>query len=282
MLEGADTLVVDLADVGSRFYTYKTTMAYAIETAPGLGVKVVVLDRPNPIGGFRIEGPTMAPEADDFVNYYAMPIRHGLTMGEMARLFNEEQRLGADLEIVELQGWRRDLWFDETGLPWIDPSPNMRNLLQATLYPGIGAIERSNISVGRGTDTPFEQIGAPWIAGVRLAGALNSRNLPGARFYPMSFTPSAGPYAGESCQGVFIVVTDRDALRPARVGLEIAAALSTLHGDHFDLEAAAGQFGSREDLARIRRGEDPARVAEGWAADEAKWRQVWARYVLYR
>jgi len=282
MLEGADTLVIDLADVGARFYTYKTTMAYAIEAAGRLGVKVVVLDRPNPIGGFRIEGPTIAPAPDDFVNYYAMPVRHGLTMGEMARLFNEEQSLGADVEVVEMQGWRRDLWFDQTGLPWVNPSPNMRNLTQATLYPGLGAIERSNISVGRGTDAPFEQIGAPWIDGVGLAAALNARGLAGVRVYPVSFTPSEEPYAGERCGGVFLVVTDRDALRPVRVGLEIAAALASRHGDRFDLEAAAGQFGSREDLARIRAGEDPARVAAGWAAGEAKWRQVWAKYVLYR
>jgi len=282
LLEGADTLVIDLADVGARFYTYKTTMAYAIEAAGRLGVKVMVLDRPNPIGGFRIEGPTIDPAPDDYVNYYAMPVRHGLTMGEMARLFNGEQGLGADLEIVEMQGWRRDLWFDETGLPWIDPSPNMRNLIEAELYPGIGAIERSNISVGRGTDAPFEQVGAPWIDDVRLAGALNARGLDGIRFYPVSFTPAAGPYAGQACRGVFLVVTDRDALRPVRTGLEIAAALASLYGDRYDLEAAAGQFGSREDLARIRGGEDPARVAAGWAGGEAKWRQVWARYVLYR
>jgi len=282
MLEGADTLVIDLADVGARFYTYKTTMAYALEAAGRLGVKVMVLDRPNPIGGFRIEGPTIAPGPDDFVNYYAMPIRHGLTMGEMARLFNEEQGFGADLEIVEMQGWRRDLWFDQTGLAWVNPSPNMRNLTGAALYPGLGAIERANISVGRGTDTPFEQIGAPWIDGVRLAEAINARGLAGVRVYPVAFTPSAGPYAGEACRGVFFVVTDRDALRPVRLGLEVAAALWSLHGDRFDLDAAAGQFGSREDLARIKAGEDPARVAAGWAAGEAAWRQVWAKYVLYR
>lgn len=282
MLEGVDTLVIDLADIGARFYTYKTTLAYAIEEAARLGIKVVVLDRPNPIGGFRIEGPTPKVEPGDFVNYFPMPIRHGLTMGELARLFNEEQGFGADLTVVEMQGWKRDLWFDETGLPWVNPSPNMRNLIQAALFPGIGAIERTNISVGRGTDTPFEQIGAPWIDGVRLAEALNARELAGIRFYPVSFAPAAGPYAGEPCQGVFMLVTDREALRPVRVGLEIAAALERLHGDRYDLAGAAGQHGSADDLARVERGEDPARIAEGWAASEAAWRRVWAKYVIYR
>ena len=282
MLEGTDTLVIDLPDVGARFYTYKTTLAYAMEEAAKQKIRVVVLDRPNPVGGFRIEGPIPKVEPGDFVNYFPMPIRHGLTMGELARLFNGEKKLGADLTVVEMQGWRRDLWFDETGLPWVNPSPNMRNLIQAALYPGIGAIERTNISVGRGTDAPFEQIGAPWIDAVRLAEALNARELAGIRFYPVSFTPAAGPYAGEPCRGVFMLVTDREALRPVRVGLEIAAALERLHGDRYDLEAAAGQYGSPDDLARVQRGEDPARIAAGWAAGEATWRGVWAKYGIYR
>jgi uncharacterized protein YbbC (DUF1343 family) len=281
MFEGVDTLVIDLVDIGARFFTYKTTMAYALEEAATHGVRVVVLDRPNPIGGLHVEGPTTDTTAGDFVNYFPMPIRHGLTMGELARLFNEENGIGAELTVVELQGWRRNLWFDETGLPWVNPSPNIRTLTQAALYPGIGAIERTNLSVGRGTDTPFEQVGAPWIDGPRLAETLNARELPGARVYPVSFTPSAGPYAGEACQGVFIVATDRDALRPVRLGLEIGAALQRLYGDRFDLDAAAAQYGSRSDLARIRLGEDPAVIAADWAPAEARWRRLGAEYALY-
>ena len=179
MLKGVDTLVIDLQDIGARFYTYMTTMAYVMEEAAKRKIAVVVLDRVNPINGVQIEGPALDKGAVSFTHYFPrMPIRHGMTLGELAQLFNGENKIGADLTVVQLKNWRRDQWFDETGQPWINPSPNMRNTVQATLYPGIGAIETTNISVGRGTDTPFEQIGAPWIDGVKLADELNARNLP--------------------------------------------------------------------------------------------------------
>ena len=181
-----------------------------------------------------------------------------------------------------MKNWRRDEWFDETGLAWVNPSPNMRNMVAATLYPGIGAIEGTNVSVGRGTDTPFEQIGAPWIDGPGLAAALNARHLAGIRFYPVTFTPAAGTkLAGEVCQGVFMIVTDREALRPVRVGLEIASALSKMYGSRFELEKTTLLFGSATTLARIRAGEDPALIAASWIADEAKWRLTRAKYLLY-
>ncbi len=176
MLEGIDTLVIDLQDVGVRFYTYGTTMAYVMEEAAKRKIRVVVLDRPNPIGGWQIEGPALDKAAIGFTGYIAsMPTRHGMTLGELAKLFNAEAKIGCDLDVVAMRHWSRDRWFDELGLEWINPSPNMRNLLQATLYPGIGSIEYGNLSVGRGTDTPFEQIGAPWIDGRRLAAHLNAR-----------------------------------------------------------------------------------------------------------
>jgi uncharacterized protein YbbC (DUF1343 family) len=181
-----------------------------------------------------------------------------------------------------MKNWDRDRWFDETGLPWINPSPNMRNLLQATLYPGIGAIEGTNISVGRGTDTPFEQVGAPWIDGVQLADALNARGIPGVRFYPVRFTPVSSRYAGEECGGVFMIVTDREALRPVRLGLEIAAMLHKLYGAAYQLDQAERLFGSRDSLVRVRAGEDPAAIAGSWAAGEARWRLLRAKYLLYR
>ena len=193
MLAGVDTLVIDLQDIGARFYTYMTTMAYVMEAAADRHIAVVVLDRPNPINGFQIEGPTLDEAATGFTGYFRMPIRHGLTLGELARLFNAEHEIGAELAVIAMDGWRRDTWFDETALPWVNPSPNIRNLTQAVLYPGIGAIEGTNISVGRGTDTPLQQIGAPWIDGLRLAAELNARELPGVRFYPVLFTPSASP-----------------------------------------------------------------------------------------
>jgi uncharacterized protein YbbC (DUF1343 family) len=282
-LDNLDAIVIDLQDIGARFYTYMTTMAYVMEEAAKRGIAVFVLDRPNPIGGVQIEGPSLDPASLGFTGYFpAMPIRHSLTLGELARLFNGENKIGANLTVVPMKNWQRGQWFDETGLPWINPSPNMRNLLQATVYPGIGAIEGTNISVGRGTDTPFEQIGAPWIDGVQLSDALNARNIPGVRFYPVRFTPAASKYAKEECQGVFLVVTDRSALRPVRLGLEVAAILSKLYGSKFELESAERLFGSRETLTRIRAGDDPLVIAASWGAAEARWRLLRAKYLLYR
>jgi uncharacterized protein YbbC (DUF1343 family)/CubicO group peptidase (beta-lactamase class C family) len=282
MLAGIDTLVVDLQDIGARFWTYPTTMELVIEEAARRRIAVVVLDRPNPIGGVDVEGPFQDQSAMGFTGYVTMPVRHGLTIGELARLFNEDRGVGADLTVIPMKGWRRAAWFDEDALPWIAPSPNMRNLLAATLYPGIGSIEQTNVSVGRGTDTPFEHIGAPWIDGRALASALNDRSIPGVRFYPVTFTPAAGAkLAGQACHGVFMIVTDRAALRPVRVGVEIAAALSRMYGQQFRLEDAATLLGSRATIQKIRAGEDPMVIAQSWAADEAKWRAMRAKYLLY-
>ena len=286
-LAGIDTIVVDLQDVGVRFYTYQLAMGYVMEEAAKHKVAVIVLDRPNPVNGWQIEGP-LSPEPgagqspNTFIGYMPMPIRHGMTMGELARLYNEERKIGASLTVISMEGWTREQWYDDTGLTWINPSPNMRNLNQATLYPGIGAIEYSNVSVGRGTDQPFEQIGAPWIDGPRLAAALNARRLAGIRFYPIAFTPKASKYANEECQGVFMVITNRSALQPTRLGLEIVAALSQLFGDKYDLQNTWRLVGSQEILTRVRQGADPAAVAAEWAADEARWRRLRAKYLLYR
>ena len=205
MLAGVDTLVIDLQDIGARFYTYITTMGFVMEEAAKRRIPVFVLDRPNPINGFQIEGPLAEKDALGFTAYYPMPTRHGMTLGELARLFNGEMRINADLTVVPVKNWSREDWFDDTGREWVNPSPNMRNLNEATLYPGIGSIEASNISVGRGTDTPFEQVGAPWIDGIDLARRLNGRKLPGIRFYPTSFTPASSKYANERCSGVFMI-----------------------------------------------------------------------------
>jgi uncharacterized protein YbbC (DUF1343 family)/CubicO group peptidase (beta-lactamase class C family) len=282
MLDGLDTIVIDLQDVGARFYTYTTTMAYVMEEAAKRKLAVVILDRPNPIDGFQIEGPTMDKAGLAFTSYFPMPVRHGMTLGELARLFNAENRIGVDLTVVQVKNWARDEWFDSTGLPWVNPSPNMRNLIQATLYPGIGAIEGSNVSVGRGTDTPFEQIGAPWIDGVALSTALNARSLPGIRFYPVRFTPASSKYANEACGGVFMIVTDRLALHPVRVGLEIAAMLHKMYGVKYELESTERLFGLREGIARIQTGDDPSAIASSWAAGEARWRLLRNKYLVYR
>ena len=282
MLEGLDAVVVDLQDIGARFYTYTTTMAYVMEEAARRKLPVFVLDRPNPVNGWQIEGPSLDKDAASFVGYFpAMPIRHGMTLGEMARLFNAENKIGADLTVVAMKNYRRDHWFDDTALPWVSPSPNMRNLNEAVLYPGIGAIESTNLSVGRGTDTPFEHVGAPWIDGVQLADALNARGLPGIRFYPVRFTPASSKYAKQECQGVFMIVTDRVALRPVRVGLEIASALTRMYPTQYQIDSAGRLFGSRDALARIKGGDDPAAIAATWSGAEARWRLLRAKYLLY-
>lgn len=282
MLQGLDTIVIDLQDVGARFYTYLATMGHVMEEAAKRKIGVVVLDRPNPINGWQIEGPNQDDATvGEFIAYFPMPVRYGMTMGELARLFNAEKKIGADLTVVPAENWRRDFWYDETGLAWINPSPNMRNLNQATLYPGIGAIEYSNVSVGRGTDQPFEQLGAPWIDGPRLAATLNARRLPGIRFYPVAFTPGSSKYAGQECKGVFMVITNRAALAPVRVGLEVAGALATLFGDRYQLENTHRLL-ARESLERVTRGEDPAVVAATWGGAEARWRRLRAKYLLYR
>jgi uncharacterized protein YbbC (DUF1343 family)/CubicO group peptidase (beta-lactamase class C family) len=282
MLDGIDTLVVDLQDIGARFYTYPASVGYVMEEAARRQAAVLVLDRPNPIDGFDVEGPMLDVAAVGFNGYLPMPVRHGLTLGELAMLFNGEKHIGADLTVVPMKNWRRDDWFDDTGLRWANPSPNMRNMVAATVYPGVGAIEGTNISVGRGTDTPFEQLGAPWIDGPALAAALNASGLAGVRFYPVTFTPAAGAkLGGQVCHGIFLIVTDRDRLRPVHVGVQVAATLSRLHGAQFRLEDAALLLGSTSTIAKIRAGEDPAAIASSWAPDEAAWRLTRAKYLLY-
>jgi uncharacterized protein YbbC (DUF1343 family) len=283
MLEGLDAIVIDLQDVGARFYTYMTTIAYVLEEAAPRKIQVFVLDRPNPVGGWQIEGPSVDKDELAFTSYFErMPVRHGMTLGELAKLFNAENKIGADLVVVPMKNWHRNDWFDQTGLSWISPSPNMRNLNEAALYPGIGAIEGTNISVGRGTDTPFEHVGAPWVNGVQLAGYLNARSIPGVRFYAERFTPTSSKYANTECEGVFIVITDREALRPVRTGLEIAAALYKLYPSEFQIDLAVRLMGSRDTIARVRSGEDPAAIASSWSAAEANWRLLRAKYLLYR
>jgi len=283
MLNGLDAVVIDLQDIGSRFYTYMTSMAYVMEEAAARKIKVIVLDRPNPIGGTQIEGPSLDEPFVGFTGYIAsMPVRHGMTLGELAKLFNGEKKIGADVIVIPMRGWSRDQWLDDTGLAWINPSPSMRSLAAAALYPGIGSFEQINLAVGRGTDVPFEQVGAPWIDGVKLAAALNARPLPGVRFYPVRFTPTTRAYAGSECQGVRITITDRSMLRPVRVGVEIVSAIVKLYPNQLDLQPAARQFGSAAGVARIQAGDDPETIAQSWSAAETRWRELRAKYLIYR
>jgi uncharacterized protein YbbC (DUF1343 family) len=234
MLEGLDTLVFDIQDIGCRFYTYVSTMGEAMKAALESGKGFVVLDRPNPLGGIQVGGPLLDEGKESFVGYHRIPLQHGMTIGELARMLQKEKYPELDLTVIECQGWRRSMPWDETGLQWINPSPNMRSLNAAFLYPGIGIWEMTNLSVGRGTDAPFEWFGAPWMDAVRVADQLNGYGVAGVRFVPCEFTPSSSKFQGELCQGVRLVIVDRRSLDPVSLGLAVAHALRRLHSDSWD------------------------------------------------
>ena len=282
MLRGVDVLVFDIQDIGARFYTYVTTMAYAMEEAARHDIPFFVLDRPNPVNGVAVEGPMLDESYRSFIGYFPMPVRHGMTAGELAQMFNEERRIDVELSVVGLEGWRRADWFDETGLPWVDPSPNIRTLEQALLYPGIALLEGlPNYSVGRGTSTPFEFVGADWIDGELLAAFLNRRNLAGVRFYPAERTPASSHFTGKPISGVQMSVLDRDAVQPTLVGLELAAALLRFHPEHIDLERTANLIGN---TATLRALDGHGTAADIWALWERKKREFLAvrrRHLLY-
>jgi len=280
-LSGVDVLVYDIHDMGVRFYTYESTLGYFLEAAAKSGKQIVVLDRPNPIGGVYVQGPIADPGRESFVSYWKTPVRHGMTIGELAGMFNSERAIGAKLTVVKMEGWMRGDWYDSTGIPWINPSPNLRSLTEATLYPGVGMIEESNISVGRGTDTPFEVLGAPWIIPTALAQYLNAREIGGVRFVPISFTPSASNYAGQKCGGVNIVLTDRDALDAPELGLEIAAALHRLYPGEYKVAELDELMRNKASLDAVVAGQDPRRIAEDWRDALVGFQALRSKYLLY-
>jgi len=280
-LAGLDALVVDLQDVGVRFYTYSTTMAYVLEAAGRTGLPVYVLDRPNPIGAEAVEGPVLDPALRSFTGYFPMPVRHGMTLGELAAMFNAENRIGAKLSVVRMQDYRRDAWYDQTGLSWVDPSPNIRSLKEAALYPGVALIEGANVSVGRGTPHPFELVGAPWIDGRALASHLQRRAIRGVAFEATNFTPNRDAYANQLCHGVRITLTDRSVLDTARLGIELASALARFYPETFALDHTLGMIGSRAVLARIRAGDEPQAIGASWQPELEAFRKVRSKYLLY-
>ncbi|MCI0376950.1 MAG: DUF1343 domain-containing protein [Gemmataceae bacterium] len=280
-LQGIDTLVYDIQDIGCRFYTYITTLGYVLESAAEHKIKVVVLDRPNPIGGVAIEGPIRDADKESFVAYHALPIRHGLTVGELARLFNAERKIDADLEVVQMQGWKRSMLLDRTGLSWVNPSPNMRSLSAALLYPGIGILETTNISVGRGTERPFEWIGAPWLDGVKLAAALAEQKLSGVRFVPAQITPKGSVHNGKLCGGVHIFVDDWARFEPVRTGLAIAYALRKLYPDDWKIDRLNVLLVHEETWKGIDAGTD-WRELEGHRLPElARFARLRKKYLIY-
>jgi uncharacterized protein YbbC (DUF1343 family) len=281
MLEGLDALVFDIQDIGARFYTYISTMGYAMEEVAKAGIRFIVLDRPNPINGILVEGPILEPHRLSFTGYFPLPVRHGMTVGELAILFNEQNRLGAKLEVIKLEGWQRSLWFDDTDLPWVNPSPNIRNLGQATLYTAVGLLESTNLSVGRGTDTPFEIFGAPWINASRLAWTLQKRKLPGVKFFPAHFTPTDDHYHDKLCHGVRVELTDRNRFRSVTAGLEMARAIARLYPGRFQLEKLVGMTGSEAVVKAIQRGDSIARILETEQQEQESFLQMREKYLLY-
>lgn len=281
MLRGLDAIVVDLQDAGARFYTYATTLAYLMEAAGAQGIPVYVLDRPNPLTAATVQGPMLDSAQRGFTGYWPLPTRHGMTIGELARLFVGEAGIAVDLEVVRMQGFRRGAWYDETGLPWLAPSPNLTTLTAATLYPGVGMIEGAPVSVGRGTATPFQVVGAPWIDAERLADALNAVRLPGVRFAPATFTPATATHAGKVCRGVRVELADRDALNSPALGMALAHTLHRLYPREFQVDRTLGNLGSAALLAAIQAGEPLPSLLAAVERDVAAFERVRARYLLY-
>jgi uncharacterized protein YbbC (DUF1343 family) len=284
MLRGLDALVFDIADVGVRFYTYETTMAFGMEEAAKAGIEYFVLDRPNPVTGTRVEGPLLDADNTSFAGYHpGTPARHGMTMGELARFFNDVRNIGAKLTVVQMKDWRRSDWFDSTGLAWVNPSPNMRSLKAAILYPGVCLIEFApNISVGRGTDSPFEQFGGDFMDGRALADFLNRRNLPGVRFYATSFTPTESRFKGVRIEGVRIEITDRDRVQSVRTGIEIACAIEKLYPKVVDWKRSERLIGSDDTVRRIVAGEDADTVMKSFAPRLEAFKKARAKYLIYK
>lgn len=281
MLAGVDVLLFDIQDIGTRFYTYQTTLLHALEACAELGVEVIVLDRPNPLGGVRCEGPLLDADKFSFVGAFPMPVIHGMTMGELAEMFRAERHLEVKLTVIPCTQWQRDMLFDQTGLVWINPSPNMRSLTQAILYPAVGMLEYTNISVGRGTDTPFERLGAPWIEPVSCARALNAAQLPGVTFVPFFFTPVSGPYQGERCGGIQIFLLDRVTFDPIRTAYTIFTHLEKTYPKTFDGAPLLRLLGNQVSFDALRAGQPIAQILAAERQRLSAFLEIRKKYLIY-
>jgi uncharacterized protein YbbC (DUF1343 family)/CubicO group peptidase (beta-lactamase class C family) len=281
VLKQLDAVVFDIQDAGARFYTYETTLGYFLEAAAQAGIEVIVLDRPDPITGSFVQGPEADAGHESFTNYSTAPVRHGMTMGELAKMFNVERNINAKLTVVSMEGWQRGDWFDSTGLAWISPSPNLRTVTEAVLYPGVALIEGTNVSVGRGTDTPFELLGAPWIKSRELAAYLNGRGIAGVRFVPVTFTPTAAVYNGQKCEGVNVILTERNALDAPELGIELASALRKLYPEDFKLERMTALLVNQVAYDGLVAGKDPRRIAQDWQEGLEKFEVIRKKYLIY-
>ncbi|HEV1996347.1 MAG TPA: DUF1343 domain-containing protein [Candidatus Acidoferrum sp.] len=282
MLKGIDTLVFDVQDAGVRFYTYTTTMAYCMEEAAKRNIAFFVLDRPNPLGGEIVEGPMLDADKTNFVGYFPLPVRYGLTIGELAQLFNAENHIGADLHVIAMKNWHRNYFFESTGIKWIPPSPNLRTTKGSILYPGIEILQNAGVSVGRGTQAPFEEFGAPWLNGDDVAAALNERHLPGLHFAAQPFIPIVGLYSGQRCGGVAVRITDRSSVRSMRTGLEIAAILQKLYPKQFDVAKLLELTGNSDTIQQSQSGVAPEKIVASWSSGMAAFEQVRRKYFLYK
>jgi len=281
MLSDIDTLVFDIQDIGTRFYTYISTMGHAMQAAAENDIRFVVLDRPNPINGITVAGPMLDEGRQSFTGFHRLPIRHGMTIGELALMFKAELQLDLDLEIIKIEGWERSEYLDNTGLEWTNPSPNMRSLTEAILYPGIGLLETTNLSVGRGTETPFELFGAPWLDGELLARELNGLKLPGVEFKVVRFRPDSSKFAGELCGGISILITDREKFESVHTGIEIALQLRQLYAGEWDIEAYDRLLVNEAVLAAIRLGRPYAEINSIYHAGLEEFRQQRFQYLIY-
>jgi len=282
MLKGIDALVFDVQDAGVRFYTYTATMAYCMEEAAKRQIAFFVLDRPNPLGGEIVEGPMLDADKTNFVGYFPLPVRYGLTIGELAQLFNAENHIGADLHVIAMKNWHRNYFFESTGIKWIPPSPNLRTTKGSILYPGIEILQNAGVSVGRGTQTPFEEFGAPWLNGDAVASALNGRHLPGLHFTAQPFIPIVGLYSGERCGGVAVRITERGAVRSMRMGLEIAMILRKLYPQQFDPEKLLLLIGNSDTIQQVQSGAPPEKIVASWSGGLAAFEQIRRKYFLYK
>jgi uncharacterized protein YbbC (DUF1343 family) len=282
MLKGIDTLVFDVQDAGVRFYTYTTTMAYCMEEAAKRHIAFFVLDRPNPLNGNIVEGPMLDPDKTSITAYFPLPVRYGLTIGELAQLFNGENKLHCDLHVIAMKNWRRNYFFEGTHMKWVPPSPNLRTLKGSILYPGLEILQNAGVSVGRGTETPFEQFGAPWMIGETVAAKLNNRHLPGLRFAAHTFIPVTGLHAGQQCSGVAVDVIEGRSVRAMSMGLAIAIILHQLYPEQFDPAKILLLIGNAETIQQLQAGVEPSRIVASWTADLQKFEAIRQKYFIYK
>jgi len=284
MLKDIDILVFDIQDIGARFYTYITTLALCMQAAKENNIPIVVLDRPNPITGIYVEGNVTDKKfLGGFASYYPLAVRHGMTIGELALMFNKEFKIGCKLKVIKMKGWKRSMWFDETGIPWVNTSPNIRSLNAAILYPGTAYFEAgTNVTEGRGTEKPFEYVGAPWINAEEWAKELNSRNIPGVEFIPIQFTPTAYKYKGQQCNGVYIKITDRDKLKVVELGLHMLDSVIKLYGDKFVLPEGFDVLAGRSYIREMLLSREPVeKIVEKWQPELQEFLKIRKKYLLY-